>query len=525
MEQGKDVLVIGAREGGYGASIAASAVTSGFRVFGTSLNPSDPEEQAFFNRLGIRLIPVPLKFDADRTRETFAQLAEIVSFLQNQGVSRLHAVVHAVAGGFPRQPSVMKSVSDILRGKRTFGDLATEVKKNVYYVNATSFQDMAEGLCALLDADTHLMGLTYLGEMPYFIAPTKRYLERLATRMASRGRRTLVVALPEAWTQSSQFFMGIEISVMNNYLREIEGRSGATPELAEPLQRLHESLAEVEGLQSVLPDVTGFLQSDWDGLVASGNQAALYSRVSEFFAGLRSRGNFPPLRRAVEIVSDYVRKTCGIFVVREFLEQGNYRAGEVRQIQYRDLPGPTSSRGVLTRPQAPRLLGRRRNWVTYEKDEIRKTLRMYGDNFLFLDRVIMEEGGFVDGALGFGSFVVPGPDENPIMRDHFVEMPLFGGHLQMEAVAQFGTFMILKLMRDSRLVPILTGTEFPDLDTMAPPGEKLTMMGKIHVPEKRHLALEAFVENRFARSRGIIRGMVLAERIVKKMASSFPGQP
>ena len=146
---------------------------------------------------------------------------------------------------------------------------------------------------------------------------------------------------------------------------------------------------------------------------------------------------------------------------------------------------------------------------------------MYGDNFLFLDRVVMEVGELRDGGMGFGSFTVPSPSENPIMKDHFVGMPLFGGHLQMEAVAQFGTFMILKCVGDRRVVPILTGTEFPDLNTMAQPGEKLAIMGIIRLQQKRQLTLEAFIENRYARSRGIIRGMILGERIVRKMMSSF----
>lgn len=146
---------------------------------------------------------------------------------------------------------------------------------------------------------------------------------------------------------------------------------------------------------------------------------------------------------------------------------------------------------------------------------------MYGENFLFLDRVVMEDTDQYDGALGFARFTVPTPEQNPILKDHFVGMPLFGGHLQMEAVAQFGTFMILKLVKDKRLVPILTGTAFPDLNTMAPPGETLTMMGVIRVPEKRHLMLEAFIENRFARSKGTIRGMVINERLVRKMLAAF----
>ncbi len=94
----------------------------------------------------------------------------------------------------------------------------------------------------------------------------------------------------------------------------------------------------------------------------------------------------------------------------------------------------------------------------------------------------------------------------------------------MEAVAQFGTFMLLKLLKDKKVVPILTGTEFPDLNTMAPPGEKLRMQGIIRIREKRNLTLEAWIENRFARSKGTIRGMILSERVVRKMMSSFNSQ-
>jgi hypothetical protein len=81
--------------------------------------------------------------------------------------------------------------------------------------------------------------------------------------------------------------------------------------------------------------------------------------------------------------------------------------------------------------------------------------------------------------------------------------------------------MIMKLLKDRRLVPILTGTEFPDLNTMAPPGETLTMVGVIGFTDKRDLWFEAFIENRYARSKGIIRGMVLSERVVRKMTASF----
>jgi 3-hydroxymyristoyl/3-hydroxydecanoyl-(acyl carrier protein) dehydratase len=146
---------------------------------------------------------------------------------------------------------------------------------------------------------------------------------------------------------------------------------------------------------------------------------------------------------------------------------------------------------------------------------------MYGENFLFLDRVIMEKADLYDGFHGYARFTVPTPEQNPILRDHLVGMPLFAGHLQMEAVAQFAAFMVLKLLKDRKLMPILTGTEFPELNTMAPPGETLTMKGTIAIPEKRNLVLDAFIENRYARSKGKIRGMVLNERVVRKMLAAF----
>jgi len=33
--------------------------------------------------------------------------------------------------------------------------------------------------------------------------------------------------------------------------------------------------------------------------------------------------------------------------------------------------------------------------------------------------------------------------------------------------------------------------------------------------------LEAFIENRYARSKGIVRGMILNERVFRKMIGSF----
>jgi 3-hydroxymyristoyl/3-hydroxydecanoyl-(acyl carrier protein) dehydratase len=247
----------------------------------------------------------------------------------------------------------------------------------------------------------------------------------------------------------------------------------------------------------------------------------VYQTVRELFGKLRKDGSFKTLRGAVEAVSGFVRDAAAARLIREFIVEGRYEPGDIRQMHYSDLVAATAIQTAPPLEKPIRPDGRERKWITYEKDEIRQTLKMYGENFLFLDRVVMEVGEMYDGAMGFGCFTVPSPEQSPIMKDHFVGMPLFGGHLQMEAVAQFGTFMVLKCVEGKGLVPILTGSEFPELDTMAPPGEKLTMMGIIHMPEKRLLTLDAFIENRYARSKGIIRGMILAERIVRKMVASF----
>lgn len=523
MLNGKDILVIGARAGGYGESIAQAGVHAGARVFCTSLNPQDPREQAFFKDLGAILIDVPLKYDADRRERAFDALARIEDRLRQNGVKRLHAIVHTVAGGFPRQPSVMKAVGDILKGKQTFADMATVVKRNVYYVNAGSFDDTAHGLARLSDSETHLVALTYRGDLPYFISDTKRHLEKLALRSAQRGKRTLIAALPEAWTQSSQFFTGIEIAVMHNYRKHLEGRTSVSDDLLPAFSRMEQALADIEGLGGLLKELDLFFKEKWHLISPSSDQSEVYRIVQQLVGHLRKEGTLPTLRRSVEAVSTFVREASGILVIRELIAGGRYNPGEVRQVYYQDLTGMNEigtarPREKMIRPAAPS-----RRWVVYEKDEIRRTLNMYGDNFLFLDRVVMEDAEMYDGGMGFGCFTVPSPADNPIMKDHFVGMPLFGGHLQMEAVAQFGTFMILKCLKDKSLIPILTGTEFPDLNTMAPPGEKLTMMGLIHMHEKRQLTLEAFIENRYARSRGLVRGMILTGRIVRKMMSSFYG--
>jgi 3-hydroxymyristoyl/3-hydroxydecanoyl-(acyl carrier protein) dehydratase len=246
--------------------------------------------------------------------------------------------------------------------------------------------------------------------------------------------------------------------------------------------------------------------------------------VHNLFVRLRKEGTFPVLRRAVEIISDFVRDASGLVVAREFLAAGRYQPGDVRQVYYADLLGRSEIGLAAPRKKKRAVVSTHREWREFNKDEVRETLTMYGPSFLFVDRVVMEMGDLKDGMVGFGSFTVPTPEQNPIMKDHFVGMPLFGGHLQMEAVAQFGTFMVLKLLKDKKVVPILTGTEFPDLNTLAPPGEKLRMQGIIRIREKRTLTLEAWIENRFARTKGTIRGMLLSERVVRKMMSSFYSQ-
>lgn len=521
MLDGKDILVIGAREGGYGGSIADAALHAGARVFGTTLNPEDPREQTYFKDLGVTLIDVPLRFESNRREQVFRDLARIEGRLREHGVERLDAIIHTVAGGFPRQPSVMKAVGDILKGHSTFFDMATAVKGDVYYVNAGSFDDTIQGLSGLTDEKTHLVALTYRGELPYFIAHTKRYLERLARRRARNGKRTLIAAMPEAWTQSSQFFTGIEIAVMLNYLEDLQGRSARADDPSSAFARMEQSLSQIEGIEALLKELRVFMKEKWHSISPSADQGDVYRTVQELFVPMRREGRFSTLRRSVEVVSDYVREASGEILVRELIGAGGYNPGDVRQIRYRDLIGGTGIENAAPLNEKARPRGRAREWITYEKEQILQTLNMYGENFLFLDRVVMEAGELYDGGMGFGSFTVPTPDENPIMKDHFVGMPLFGGHLQMEAVAQFGTFMLLKCLEGRKLFPILTGTEFPDLNTMAPPGEKLTMMGIIHMPEKRHLTLEAYIENRYARSKGTIRGMILTERVVRKMMSSF----
>lgn len=521
MLTGKNILILGAREGGYGASIAVAAIAAGARVFGTSLDPLNSKEKAFFDKLGIELLDVPLRFDSDKRAEVAESLRLIEQSLRSRGVDCLTAVIHAVAGGFPRKPSVMKAVGDILKGKSVFSDMATAVKRNVYYVNAESLQDTIHGLAGICDDDTVYVSLTYRGDLPYFISPTKKYLEKLSSRLARQGKRTLVAAFPEAWTQSSQFFTGIEIAVMYHYTSHLENLRKCSPEIQPFFDDMNRSLASLQGFREMKSSVRQFLATEWRLIASSQDNAAMFDRVHSLFNSMRADGTFPVLRRAVEIISEFVREASGALLVSEFLHKGQFRAGDVRQFYYKDLSGMTQISLAKERTRTVTIPKKNRRWIVFEKDEIRRTLHMYGENFLFLDRVIMEDGDFHDGMIGFARYKIPTPDQNPILKDHFVDMPVFGGHLQMEAVAQFGAFLVFKILKKSKVVPILTGTEFPDLNTMAPPGEVLTLMGEVHMKDKRELEFNAFLENRYARTRGSIKGMVLNERLAKKMLSSF----
>ena len=291
MLKGKNVLIIGAREGGYGAAIAKAAVAAGAQVFGTSLNPEDPREQTFFEQLHTTLIDVPLRYISDQRCRVFDDLALIEGRLRDTGVNRLDAMIHTVAGGFPRQPSVMKAVGDILKGKQTFFDMATAVKRNVYYVNADSFADTVNGLSSLTDEDTQFMALTYRGDLPYFISHTKKHLEDLAVRLARQGKRTVIAALPEAWTQSSQFFTGIEIAVINNYLRDLRQASVISEDLAPAYSRMEQSLAGLQNWAGLLDELKRFIKEEWSSVSDSSDLGRLSKLVEKLFAALRNDRN------------------------------------------------------------------------------------------------------------------------------------------------------------------------------------------------------------------------------------------
>jgi len=215
-------------------------------------------------------------------------------------------------------------VADVLKGKFSFTDLATAVKRNVYYVNAGSFEDTVEHLAGVTNDNTQYVGLTYRGDLPYFISPTKKYLEKIASRLATKGKRTLVAALPEAWTQSSQFFTGIELAILDNYKKYLSGKQCHSPDLAPAFSKMERSLAELDGFPALQESLQSFFQEKWVDIDDSTDSARLYNIVTELFDELRNKGTFPILRRAVEAISEFVRDASGIILIREFIEAGHY---------------------------------------------------------------------------------------------------------------------------------------------------------------------------------------------------------
>jgi hypothetical protein len=47
------------------------------------------------------------------------------------------------------------------------------------------------------------------------------------------------------------------------------------------------------------------------------------------------------------------------------------------------------------------------------------------------------------------------------------------------------------------------------------------VMAFLSFTDKRNVTIEAVIENRFARSKGRVRGMVVTERVIRKMLTSF----
>ena len=98
---GKDILIIGARAGGYGETLAKACIESGARVFGTTLNPDDEREKNFFESLGAVLLDVPLVYDSAQAEHLPEQLSKIEKRLRDLGVTRLHALLHTVGESLP----------------------------------------------------------------------------------------------------------------------------------------------------------------------------------------------------------------------------------------------------------------------------------------------------------------------------------------------------------------------------------------------------------------------------------------
>ncbi len=103
-------------------------------------HPGDPREQAFFADIGTTLIDVP----SDLTAITGIACARISSVSEMAERQRRGQARRSDTHGRGRVSAAAvghEAVGDIHKGKQTFYDMATAVKRNVNYVNAGSFED------------------------------------------------------------------------------------------------------------------------------------------------------------------------------------------------------------------------------------------------------------------------------------------------------------------------------------------------------------------------------------------------
>lgn len=141
----------------------------------------------------------------------------------------------------------------------------------------------------------------------------------------------------------------------------------------------------------------------------------------------------------------------------------------------------------------------------------------YGEKFLFLD-----EGIVLDSENhGRGTYIVPLPEDNEIIRCHFPDLPLFPGHLQMEAVAQLAALVFLVKYGTSgkMTMPVLT-TSYGELNTIAQPGDVIGLYANVIVKGKK-VEVSGRVEVGSNVSHVLMEGMaiplgILARRMRKK---------
>ncbi len=108
MLEHKNVLVIGARAGGYGPPLQLRQERRA--NVSAHLSPGRSREQAFFADIRNHAHRCSLRFDSDHRDRVCEDFQRIGKWLNDNGVDKLDAVIHTVAGGFPRQPSVMRQL-------------------------------------------------------------------------------------------------------------------------------------------------------------------------------------------------------------------------------------------------------------------------------------------------------------------------------------------------------------------------------------------------------------------------------